>query len=40
MSFYFAIAYLVAEYMRPQAMYAALSGLPLVQISIIGLIFQ
>jgi hypothetical protein len=38
MSFYFAIAYLVAEYMRPQAMYAALSGLPLVQISIIGLI--
>lgn len=38
MSFFFAIAYLIAEYMRPQSLYTALSGLPLGQVTIIGII--
>lgn len=40
MSFFFTIAYLIAEYMRPQSMYEALAGLPLAQIAIIGIVFS
>ncbi len=40
MSFFFAIAYLITEYMRPQSMYDAFSGLPLAQIAIIGIIIS
>ncbi|MBI5180241.1 MAG: O-antigen ligase family protein [Nitrospirae bacterium] len=40
MSLFFAIAYLIAEYMRPQSMYDALSGLPLGQVTIIGIIIS
>jgi len=38
MSFYFAIAYLIVEYMRPQSMYEALANLPFAEITIAGLI--
>jgi putative inorganic carbon (hco3(-)) transporter len=38
MSFFFSIVYLIAEYMRPQSMYDAISDLPLAQIAIIGII--
>jgi putative inorganic carbon (HCO3(-)) transporter len=37
MSTFFAIAYLVAEYMRPQSMYPAVSSVPFAQLAIIGL---
>jgi len=40
MSFFFSIVYLVIEYLRPQSMYAILSGLPLAQIAIIGSIIS
>ncbi len=36
MSFYFAVAYIIIEYMRPQSTYEALSGLPIAQIAILG----
>lgn len=37
-SFLFAIFYLVAEYMRPQSMYPALSAIPMGQLAIVGLL--
>lgn len=40
MSLFFSIMYLIAEYLRPHQMYEALSGLPLAQIAIIGLLIS
>ena len=40
MSFFFTLFYLIAEYMRPQQMYEALSDLPLAEIVIIGIIIS
>lgn len=37
MSFFFALAYLIAEYMRPQQMYDFLSLFPLAQVSLLGM---
>jgi len=37
-SFYFSLLYLFIEYMRPQSMYESLSGFPLAQIAILGII--
>ncbi len=39
MSFWFALLYLVVEYMRPQSMYEGLSGLPLGSLVVAGMIF-
>jgi O-antigen ligase len=36
-SFFFAIVYLIVEYIRPQQMYDVLSGLPFAQIAILGM---
>lgn len=38
-SFFFAVSYLIAEYMRPQSMYDSLSGIPFGQIMIVGFLF-
>ncbi len=40
MSLFFTIAYLIAEYMRPQSMYEALAGLPFALLTIIGIILS
>lgn len=38
-SFFFALFYLVAEYMRPQSMYDSIASIPFGQIAILGLLF-
>ena len=40
MQLFFAIAYLVAEYMRPQSMYEAVSSVPFAYLSIMGLVIS